>query len=102
MKFTSTGGSFGAGAGGTAGEVPVAVAVQRGLPPEAPRLHDLVQSHGERLAAPLLAAAGVGYGEGVVLEVSGSGSDTQVVVSFAAAGSKRLLLAYAPLQKVEA
>jgi DNA helicase-2/ATP-dependent DNA helicase PcrA len=40
------------------------------------------------------------WGEGVVLEVSGSGSDAEATVMFEDEGQKRLLLAYAPLKKV--
>ena len=40
------------------------------------------------------------WGEGVVLSVSGSGSDAEATVIFEDAGQKRLLLAYAPLKKV--
>jgi len=40
------------------------------------------------------------WGEGVVLTVSGSGTDTEATVRFEDAGEKRLLLAYAPLKKV--
>jgi len=40
------------------------------------------------------------WGEGVVLAVSGSGSDAQATVAFGDAGEKRLLLAYAPMKKV--
>jgi DNA helicase-2/ATP-dependent DNA helicase PcrA len=40
------------------------------------------------------------WGEGVVLEVSGSGSDAEATVRFEDVGEKRLLLAYAPLTKV--
>ncbi len=40
------------------------------------------------------------WGEGVVLAVSGSGSDAEATVMFEDAGEKRLLLAYAPLKKV--
>jgi len=40
------------------------------------------------------------WGEGVVLSVSGSGSDAEATVIFEDAGQKRLLLAYAPLRKV--
>jgi len=40
------------------------------------------------------------WGEGVVLDVSGSGSDAEAIVRFGEAGEKRLLLAYAPLRKV--
>jgi DNA helicase-2/ATP-dependent DNA helicase PcrA len=39
------------------------------------------------------------WGEGVVLSVSGSGTDAEVTVRFDEAGEKRLLLAYAPLVK---
>jgi DNA helicase-2/ATP-dependent DNA helicase PcrA len=39
------------------------------------------------------------WGEGVVLSISGSGSDTQARVAFEDVGEKQLILAYAPLQK---
>jgi DNA helicase II / ATP-dependent DNA helicase PcrA len=40
------------------------------------------------------------WGEGVVLAVSGSGTDAEATVMFEDAGEKRLLLAYAPLKRV--
>jgi DNA helicase-2/ATP-dependent DNA helicase PcrA len=40
------------------------------------------------------------WGEGVVLTVSGSGTDAEATVRFEDAGEKRLLIAYAPLTKV--
>jgi DNA helicase-2/ATP-dependent DNA helicase PcrA len=40
------------------------------------------------------------WGEGVVLTISGFGSDAEAIVRFEDAGEKRLLLAYAPLRKV--
>ncbi|HEY8115445.1 MAG TPA: 3'-5' exonuclease, partial [Actinomycetota bacterium] len=40
------------------------------------------------------------WGEGVVLTVSGAGSDAEATVRFEEAGEKRLLVAYAPLRKV--
>jgi ATP-dependent DNA helicase UvrD/PcrA len=40
------------------------------------------------------------WGEGVVLAVSGSGTDAEATVIFEDAGEKRLLLAYAPLKRV--
>jgi DNA helicase-2/ATP-dependent DNA helicase PcrA len=40
------------------------------------------------------------WGEGVVLAVSGSGTDAEATVRFEEAGEKRLLLAYAPLRRV--
>jgi DNA helicase II / ATP-dependent DNA helicase PcrA len=39
------------------------------------------------------------WGEGVVLSISGAGSDAQATVRFEDVGEKRLLLAYAPLRK---
>ena len=40
------------------------------------------------------------FGEGTVIEVSGSGDNTQVVVAFRGVGIKKLALKYAPLQIV--
>ena len=40
------------------------------------------------------------WGEGVVLTVSGSGSDAEATVRFEDAGEKRLLVAYAPLKRL--
>jgi len=40
------------------------------------------------------------WGEGVVLTVSGAGTDAEATVRFEDAGEKRLLVAYAPLRKV--
>ena len=41
------------------------------------------------------------WGQGVVLQVVEKGSGTEVVVNFPGEGEKQLLLAYAPLEKVE-
>ncbi|MDA1279129.1 MAG: UvrD-helicase domain-containing protein [Chloroflexi bacterium] len=41
------------------------------------------------------------FGEGVVVSSSGAGGDTQVTVAFAGQGVKRLMLSFAPLEKVE-
>jgi DNA helicase-2/ATP-dependent DNA helicase PcrA len=40
------------------------------------------------------------FGEGVVVSSSGVGSDTQVTVAFSGQGIKRLMLSFAPLEKV--
>jgi DNA helicase-2/ATP-dependent DNA helicase PcrA len=40
------------------------------------------------------------FGEGVVIELFGDGDKTEALVNFPGAGEKRLLLAWAPLQKV--
>jgi DNA helicase-2/ATP-dependent DNA helicase PcrA len=40
------------------------------------------------------------WGEGVVVTVSGTGTDTEATVIFEDVGQKRLLLAYAPLRRV--
>jgi DNA helicase-2/ATP-dependent DNA helicase PcrA len=40
------------------------------------------------------------WGEGVVLAVEGSGDKAEVVVRFPDVGEKRLLLAWAPLEKL--
>jgi superfamily I DNA/RNA helicase len=42
------------------------------------------------------------FGEGVVLELIGEGDKTEAVVNFRGVGEKRLLLAWAPLQKLRA
>jgi DNA helicase-2/ATP-dependent DNA helicase PcrA len=40
------------------------------------------------------------WGEGVVLDLRGSGDKTEVVVRFPSVGEKTLLLAWAPLEKL--
>ena len=42
------------------------------------------------------------FGEGVVVSSTGVGGDTQVTVAFAGQGVKRIMLSFAPLEKVEA
>jgi hypothetical protein len=42
------------------------------------------------------------FGDGVVVNSSGIGGDTQVTVAFAGHGVKRLMLSFAPLKKVGA
>jgi DNA helicase-2/ATP-dependent DNA helicase PcrA len=42
------------------------------------------------------------FGEGVILELIGAGDTTEAVVNFRDVGEKRLLLAWAPLQKISA
>ena len=39
------------------------------------------------------------FGEGVVLDIIGSGDKAEAVVRFPEIGEKRLLLAWAPIQK---
>ena len=40
------------------------------------------------------------WGEGVVLHLEGAGEKTEAVVRFPTVGEKRLLLSWAPLEKV--
>jgi DNA helicase-2/ATP-dependent DNA helicase PcrA len=42
------------------------------------------------------------FGEGVIIELSGAGDTTEAVVNFRGVGEKRLLLAWAPLQRIGA
>ena len=42
------------------------------------------------------------FGEGVILELIGAGDTTEAVVNFRDVGEKRLLLAWAPLQRISA
>jgi hypothetical protein len=40
------------------------------------------------------------WGEGVVLTVSGYGTDAEATITFGDVGEKRVLLGYAPLRKI--
>jgi DNA helicase-2/ATP-dependent DNA helicase PcrA len=40
------------------------------------------------------------WGEGVIIDIEGAGDKAEAVVHFPAAGEKRLLLSWAPLEKV--
>jgi DNA helicase-2/ATP-dependent DNA helicase PcrA len=40
------------------------------------------------------------WGEGVILDIEGAGDKTEALVRFPEVGEKRLLLAWAPLEKV--
>ena len=40
------------------------------------------------------------FGEGVILGIEGGGDKAEAVVHFAGVGEKRLLLAWAPLEKL--
>ena len=40
------------------------------------------------------------FGEGIIIDISGSRDDTQAVINFSAKGTKHLLLAWAPLKKL--
>jgi DNA helicase-2/ATP-dependent DNA helicase PcrA len=40
------------------------------------------------------------WGEGVVLNVSGSGDAAEATIAFPEVGEKRVLLAYAPIRKM--
>ena len=40
------------------------------------------------------------WGEGVILEISGAGDNAEALVRFPSVGEKRLLLSWAPLEKL--
>ena len=40
------------------------------------------------------------FGEGVIIEINGTGENAQAVVNFGNAGAKHLALAWAPLKKL--
>jgi DNA helicase-2/ATP-dependent DNA helicase PcrA len=40
------------------------------------------------------------FGEGVIIDITGSGEDTEAVVNFRERGRKHLILAWAPLKKL--
>ena len=40
------------------------------------------------------------WGDGVVLQIEGSGDKAEAVVNFGSVGEKRLLLSWAPLERV--
>ena len=40
------------------------------------------------------------FGEGVILDIEGSGDKAEALVRFPGVGEKRLLLAWAPLEKL--
>jgi DNA helicase-2/ATP-dependent DNA helicase PcrA len=71
--------------------------------PRTPRCHPSARRSRAGARSPNLGGDTVQHdkwGEGVVLTVSGSGSDAEATVRFEEAGEKRLLVAYAPLRKV--
>ena len=40
------------------------------------------------------------WGEGVIIDIKGTGDDVEASVSFASVGEKQLLLSWAPLEKI--
>ena len=40
------------------------------------------------------------FGEGIIIDISGTGDKTEAVVNFSGKGTKPLLLAWAPLRKL--
>jgi DNA helicase-2/ATP-dependent DNA helicase PcrA len=40
------------------------------------------------------------FGEGVIIDITGSGEKTEAVINFPARGKKHLRLAWAPLKKL--
>ena len=40
------------------------------------------------------------WGEGVIINIKGTGDDVEASVSFATVGEKQLLLSWAPLEKI--
>ena len=87
-------GSRGSGGTGTAGRGASGEGVHKPTPPSSSGAHLLGITVGDDVKHAK-------WGEGVVIGMEGSGDKTEVLVRFPDRGEKRLLLAWAPLEKVQ-
>ena len=70
--------------------------VENAMAPKGPTLHG-ADSLGLKVGDDVKHNA---WGEGVILDIEGQGDKTEAVVNFPSVGEKRLLLAWAPLEKI--
>jgi DNA helicase-2/ATP-dependent DNA helicase PcrA len=70
--------------------------VERALRPAGPKPSG-AEALGLRLGDDVVHAK---WGEGVIIDIEGEGDKAEATVNFAAVGEKRLLLSWAPLQKL--
>ena len=68
-------------------------AIRAGNSPQPSNSQDLGLKVGDDVAHP-------SFGEGVIIDISGSGDKAEAVINFAGVGQKHLALAWAPLKKV--
>jgi DNA helicase-2/ATP-dependent DNA helicase PcrA len=71
----------------------VEAALRAGNAPQPSNSHDLDLRVGDDVAHPA-------FGEGVIIDISGSGDKAEAVINFAGVGQKHLALAWAPLKKL--
>ncbi len=87
------GGSSGGDAADAHRERVVEAALRAASAPQPTNSHDIGLKVGDDVAHPA-------FGEGVIIDISGSGEKAEAVVNFAGVGQKHLALAWAPLKKL--
>jgi DNA helicase-2/ATP-dependent DNA helicase PcrA len=71
----------------------VEAALRSGKAAQPSNSHDLGLRIGDDVEHPA-------FGEGVIIDISGSGDKAEAVINFAGVGQKHLSLAWAPLKKL--